>query len=239
MDFVNYRRDLLPLEATVLARMRQIGVNLSDQIAIFNMLAPLGTKHEAGVFHREHCLRVGLLGSEIGMHFDERITEKVNAETVRPSMTRALLFAGLLHDVGKALVPCCTLGATERWTPEDQKSMEAHVLDGWRMLRDRFDFTAHVIVQHHRFQKHGYPKELPATLQPFSDTTLKRAHHYAIVLTVADVYDASHRVNSATGGKPLSNEEIRNRLNKIVDDVGDLPIHRFDIDSLYTVGVLT
>lgn len=187
------------LEKTVRDRLRKIGARKEDIQAIFSFLKPLGEKGSAGVLHRNHSLRVGLLAADIAKHLglDER----------------ALLFAGLVHDVGKALVPTCTLGRTDAWTSTDQALMEAHVLDGFRMLRDRLDFTAQVIVQHHRFQgSRSYPKELPPAPAPFSQETLDKAKHYAQILALADVFDALHRVNSSSGGKALSSAEIHEKM---------------------------
>ncbi len=206
------------IEETVRLRLRAVGVTDEDAAAVFAFLSPLGSKRAPGEFHLRHSYRVGLLAADIAahLHIDER----------------ALLLAGLLHDVGKALVPACTLAATRAWTAEDQASMEQHVTDGFRMLRDRFDFTAHVIAQHHRFQARGYPKELPAALHPFSEATLAKAELYARVLAVADVYDALHRVNSATAGAALSEEQIRERL------VAAHPSEAETITGLYGARVL-
>jgi putative nucleotidyltransferase with HDIG domain len=215
----DYRHDHLPLDDLVQDRMRTLGISNDDQEAIWSLLAPLGTKREGGHFHRLHSLRVGLLADEIAA--------EIGADQ------RALLFAGLLHDVGKALVPACTLCATESWTDADRAAMEQHVMDGFRLLRDRFDFTAHVIVWHHRFQRGGYPQELPAALQPFSEATLAKAHEYGKLLMVADVYDAMHRINSATGGRALAPEEIEQRMMKLHPELlGDL------VPRLYEVRVL-
>jgi HD-GYP domain-containing protein (c-di-GMP phosphodiesterase class II) len=228
MDFADYRRDPISLEDMVRSRMTTLGVAQADEDAVYAMLAPLGAKREAGQFHRDHSLRVGLLASEIAFEVSESRRLRQQLDDARP-----LFFAGLLHDVGKALVPACTLCATERWTADDQREMEKHVVDGFRMLRDRFDFTAHVIVWHHRFQRGGYPAELPAPLQPFSDTTLKKAERAGELLMVADVFDAMHRVNSATRGRALSSTEIKQKMLALHPErLGNL------IPRLYEKGVL-
>ncbi len=204
MDFIDYTNGA-DLEDAVRRRMVELRVAEQDAKDILTLLGPLGTKGEAGQYHRDHCLRVGLVASSIAEALE------MNA--------KALLFAGILHDVGKALVPACTLGATTRWTDEDRAAMEAHVLDGFRMLRDRFDFTAHVISWHHCFQSHSYPIEQPSTLRPFSQETLEKTKSYGRVLALADVFDALHRVNTATAGARLSHEEIVQRLRHMSPDM--------------------
>lgn len=219
MLFNNYRSDPLPLVETVEARLVALDVSLSDRKAVWIMLAPLSIKYEAGWFHYAHSLRVGLLAAEIARH--EGVDE------------RALLLAGLLHDVGKALVPACTLSATERWTAEDKAVMEEHVSDGFRMLRDRFDFTAQVILWHHRFQASGYPEKTPNYAPQFSVETLDLARRDGILLMVADVFDALHRVNSATEGCALSGEAIRTKMLALHPALlGNL------VSRLYAAGVL-
>ncbi|HET6956746.1 MAG TPA: HD domain-containing protein [Vicinamibacterales bacterium] len=227
MKFNDYRDHTLSLETEVAFRAGQLGVQQDDLAAIWKLLAPLETKREPGCFHRDHSMRVGLLASTIAsFSLPYPHTESLRRE-------RSLFFAGLLHDVGKALVPACTLAATTQWTDEDQLAMEQHVFDGFRLLRDRFDFTAHVIVWHHRFQNRSYPKELPAPLQPFSEETLQLAESYGQILMLADVYDAMHRVNSASGGKFLSTEEIREKMEKLHPEIfGDL------VPRLYKAKVL-
>ena len=227
MQFIDYRNDSAPLYDTVVLRADELGVKIRDWLAIDAMLAPLGAKPKGGVYHHDHSLRVGLLASEIATGLNS-MSDVENYTPPKP-----LFFAGLLHDVGKALVPACTLCATEKWTDEDKRNMEPHVMDGFRMLRDRFDFTAHVIIWHHRFQSGGYPIELPGALQPFSEATLRQAREYGKILMVADVFDAMHRVNSATAGKPLSPTEIKRRMMLLQPDLlGDL------VERLYDKGVL-
>lgn len=142
-------------------------------------------------------------------------------------------YVGTFFQADGALVPACTLCATEKWTDEDRKNMEPHVMDGFRMLRDRFDFTAHVIVWHHRFQSSGYPAELPAALQPFSEETLERAKDYGKLLMIADVFDAMHRVNSGSGGVALTDGQIEEQMLKLHPELlGGL------VSRLYEKGVL-
>lgn len=239
MNFSNYRTDIFPLEDMVLRRAAALRVSEDDFTAIKAMLAPLGAKPKGGVYHRDHSYRVGLLASEIAeadamtMAYRPAPRGPVLSHVRDDSAPKALFFAGLLHDIGKALVPACTLCATERWTEADKKNMEPHVIDGFRMLRDRFDFTAHVIAHHHRFQGGGYPEVLPEKLQDFSESTMELAKEYGKLLMVADVFDAMHRVNSATGGVALDSGEIKKRMSKLHPELlGDL------VPRLYEKGVL-
>lgn len=206
MKFRDYWPVYAPLWWQVAKEARDVDLSDDDFVAVEAMLAPLRAKRDGGLFHYYHSLRVGLLCARIGRCF-------TTAESIFDS--RALLLAGLLHDIGKALVPMCTLCATEKWTEEDRIAMEPHVMDGFRMLRDRFDFTAHVIARHHRNQSGGYPKELPAPTQPFSQATINKIDAHARLLTIADVFDAMHRINSGTDGRALTDAEIEERMQRV------------------------
>jgi HD-GYP domain-containing protein (c-di-GMP phosphodiesterase class II) len=142
------------------------------------------------------------------------------------------LFAGALHDIGKALLPLRVLGKTDEWTALDQRIMQRHVLDGYRLLRDRFDFSGEVMLWHHRFQVRGYPKRLPPPLHRYSTATRVLIMEYGRLLALADVYDALHRSNSRSKHGGLSAEEIKEKMLEYNPDRRPL------IHALYASGVL-
>ena len=112
--------------------------------------------------------------------------------------------------------------------------MERHVLDGYKMLRDRFDFTAEIILWHHRFQQDGYPAALPPLLHDYCKETGSKIPLYGRILSIADCFDALHRANDKFGGgKPLSEREIKRRMRAQNPDLRPL------IDKLYAAGVFS
>lgn len=125
-----------------------------------------------------HVIRVAVLGGRIG--------EELRAEGIEP---KPLVWAGLLHDIGKALVDPDLFKKTARFTEEDYRRMEPHVEYGWRMLRGVKDFTAHIIVRHHRYGPRPYPAELPPLPLRFArfEGLIDR---YGRLLALADYYDA-------------------------------------------------
>lgn len=172
--------------------------------------------------HREtykHSIRVGLSARRIArhLHLDEK----------------ALLYAGLLHDVGKSQVPTALLQKTAGWTMEDTAAMDAHVLHSYQLLQGTFDFTAEVVVLHHRFQERKYPEEIPPFLHAYSGETQKLIRTYGRVLALADVYDALHRNNDKFGGRPLSGGEIQEQMLRLNPDQTEL------IEELYKAGVFS
>src|SRR5271163_3775886 len=98
----------------------------------------------------EHSIRVGILASKIALY------------AAKPGISaRMLLWAGLLHDIGKSLVPPGVLTKKAAFTQDDYAAMEPHVKYGWDMLNNIHDYTAHVIIRHHQFGPKPYPKSLP------------------------------------------------------------------------------
>ncbi len=184
----------------------ECGVKEKDQQALSSFLTPLRDKEPTTHLHYLHLLRVGLLARKIGQftHRDER----------------ALLMAGATHDLGKCQVCLSALGRVENWSKKDQREIEGHVLDGYRILRGRFDFTADTMVRHHSFQDDGYPKRPPKFLHAYSPpTTQLLIAEHARIVALADVYDALHRPNDKFSElKTLSGAEIKDLMLRLNPD---------------------
>ena len=199
---------------------KKLGVRGEDLVAAKAFLAPLKHKNKVTHYHYEHTARVGLLSRRIGhfVHLDEK----------------ALFLAGLMHDLGKCQIPLETLGKTDTWTPADYARIRRHVPNGYALLRDRFDFTAEVMLWHHRFQRDGYPKRLPNALHRYSEGTKLLIIECGRMVAVADVYDALHRENSKFGERRvLSGEEIREKMFQFNPDRKKL------IEDLYRQRILS
>jgi putative nucleotidyltransferase with HDIG domain len=167
----------------------------------------------------EHSIRVGLLTAKIDrfMHLEPK----------------ALLFAGLLHDLGKIKTPLKTLNKTKNWSKIDLKIIKQHVLAGYKILKDEFDFTAEIILRHHRFQENAYPQKLPPSLHKYSSKTKDLILFYARLLTLADVYDALHRENEKFGkNRKLTGIEIKKKMLELNSDKQEL------VKDLYKAKIL-
>ena len=101
-DFAHYLDPRIPLEQHLVSAFEELRIASEQREALIGFLAPLKVKSKQTY---EHSLRVGLLARRISrfMHLDER----------------ALLYAGLMHDVGKALTPLEKLHKTDGWSAED------------------------------------------------------------------------------------------------------------------------
>jgi putative nucleotidyltransferase with HDIG domain len=169
----------------------------------------------------EHSVRVGILASKIAIM------------AAKPGISaRMMLWAGFLHDIGKALLPPGILTKKAAFTQEDYAAMEPHVKYGWDMLSSVHDYTAHVIVRHHQFGPNPYPKVLP----PLPDHLKDKAgmiNEAARFLALADYYDAlTHRDNDKNGKAPLTPKMRREIYMRDNADQKDL------VELLESVGVL-
>ena len=198
----------------------ELGISDANKAHLQSFLAPLRDKSSITHFHYLHSLRVGLLARQIGLftYHEEK----------------PLLFGGVLHDLGKCQTPLSVLGKTDSWSDEDQGIIEEHVMDGYRLIRGRFDMSAEIILWHHRFQENGYPEELPPLLHNYRETTQLLIREYGRIVAIADVYDALHRVDAKFGEeRALTGSEIKEKMLEFNPDRRKL------ISALYDAGVIT
>ncbi|MFF2483170.1 HD-GYP domain-containing protein [Paenibacillus sp. NPDC058071] len=119
-----------------------------------------------------HNYRVALyslrLGEELGLS---------------PNQLRAIAQGGLVHDIGKLVVPGVILNKPGKLTQEERQVIEKHPVTGYNLCR-RLGFMQEelaVIRSHHeRWDGSGYPDRLAGYAIPL----------LARVTAVADVYDA-------------------------------------------------
>lgn len=170
------------------------GINEEHQTSIRTYLHVLREKDEKTY---EHSVRVGVLASEIA--------ERLNEPRATPRM---LLWAGLLHDIGKSLVPAELLRKKGGFSDADRAAVEPHVLHGWEMLHGVHDYTARIIVRHHQYGARPYPLVLPPL--PNKGLPVKAVNFAARILALADFYDAlMNRNNDKNGSIELSLQEKR------------------------------
>lgn len=194
------------------------GISQGHQDDIKAYLKILKNRDEATF---DHSIRVGILASKIAIY------------AAKPGISaRMLLWAGFLHDIGKALIPPGVLTKKDHFTQEDYAAMEPHVKYGWDMLSSVHDYTAHIIVRHHQFG----PKPYPAVLPPLPEHLNGKGemiHTAARLLALADYYDAlMHRDNDKNGKVPLTAKQKREVYFRDNADQKDL------IELLESVGVL-
>lgn len=119
-----------------------------------------------------HCLNVALISRTIGKWL------KMSAEDLE-----TLTLAGLLHDIGKTLIPDDLLNKQEKLTEEEYDLVCQHSKLGYDLLRS-LPLDSHVkkaaLMHHERCDGSGYPGK--CTTDAIDD--------YAQIIAIADVYDA-------------------------------------------------
>ncbi len=96
---------------------------------------------------------------------------------------RTLTIAGLLHDIGKMLIPREIISKAGKLTPEEFKIIKTHSMKGYQVLKDfpvdiRVKYAA--LMHHERCDGSGYPNGFVA----------EQIDEYAKIIAIADVYDA-------------------------------------------------
>lgn len=119
-----------------------------------------------------HCLNVALISRMIGkwLHFSKEELD-------------TLTLAGLLHDIGKTQIPNEILNKDSKLTDEEFDMIRKHPQFGYDILKKQ-PLDTHIkkaaLLHHERCDGSGYPMGL----------TLDEIDDYALIIAIADVYDA-------------------------------------------------
>ncbi|MEZ3479258.1 MAG: HD domain-containing protein [Lachnospiraceae bacterium] len=120
-----------------------------------------------------HSVNVAVLSCIIGFGL------KMNEESLEQ-----LVMAGLLHDLGKLVVPPEILNKPARLTNEEYEVMKQHATLSYEIIKERWDISAQVkaavLFHHENVDGSGYPQGI------YGDSMTI----FTKILHVADVYDA-------------------------------------------------
>ncbi len=90
---------------------------------------------------------------------------------------------GLLHDVGKLMVPYAIINKPGKLTDEEHAQIQEHPIAGYQLLRNQ-QMDEHIrnaaLMHHERIDGSGYPMHLKGS----------QIDKYARMVAIADVYDA-------------------------------------------------
>ncbi|WP_408071028.1 HD-GYP domain-containing protein [Butyrivibrio sp. JL13D10] len=100
--------------------------------------------------------------------------------------------AGLVHDIGKIIIPQSILNKTSPLTPKENEILKTHTQLGYQLLKDKdidFHIKNAVLMHHERYDGSGYPFGLKG----------EKIDSVAKIIAVADIYDdlTSKRANHA------------------------------------------
>ena len=119
-----------------------------------------------------HSLNVAIISRIIGkwLHFSNEELD-------------TLTLAGLLHDIGKTKIPDEVLNKDGKLTDEEFQMIRNHPKYGYDILKSQ-PLNSHIkkaaLMHHERCDGSGYPMGL----------TMEEIDHYALIMAIADVYDA-------------------------------------------------
>lgn len=129
-----------------------------------------------------------------------------------PDMVSAISLAGLLHDIGKSMLPTPLLNKPYHLPQSDYERYKQHSLLGLELAKKIPNVAQSIlsgIVQHHeREDGSGYPYGL----------TSKKIHLYAKIVAIADLYDEKLTINCTQPGNfspYLSLEHLRNQIHLV------------------------
>lgn len=132
----------------------------------------VATLFEKSPRDKEHCERVSRLGAELAEKMLLHQSKVLDIKTI-----------GLLHDIGKIIIPQSILDKPEKLTDNEYEEITKHPLIGYRMLSTTNEF-AHIakgVLHHHeRVDGRGYPEGLMG----------EQISIEARIIGVVDAYDA-------------------------------------------------
>jgi HD-GYP domain-containing protein (c-di-GMP phosphodiesterase class II) len=125
------------------------------------------------LYTSQHSMNVCILAIALGRHINLPVKELNN-----------LGLCGMMHDMGKMLVPLNVLNKTGELEPDEMKIMRSHALLGRNLLlksSGMYSGAIDVAHSHHeRLDGTGYPRKLIA----------EQITPYTRIVTIADIYDA-------------------------------------------------
>lgn len=144
-------------------------LNTSGHTGLFDMLHNMRQYSDSTY---THCMNVALICNTFAewMHFSEEDTEIVT-------------LCGLLHDIGKMMVPLQILNKPGRLTEEEFNIIKQHPVNGYRALINRHVnpvICTAALLHHEKCDGSGYPYGLPGN----------RLDRFTKMVTIADIYDA-------------------------------------------------
>ena len=206
----------------------------------------------ANIVHQDRTSLMAL--TALKKYDDYTFTHMVNVAALAMALARSLNldgpmlrefgFAALMHDIGKVNTPVDVLNKPGKFTAEEFKVMQRHVVDGAHILRrtpERPALAPIVAFEHHLKQDlSGYPENIGH----------RQLNLCTTIVSIADVFDAlrsnrpyreglaTARIRTIMGeqGNPAFNQPL---LRRFVNMMGLFPVGTIVRLSTEEVGVVT
>ena len=169
-EFEGYVFRNAPMNTELMLNMtRELYLSCKTTLELFDMLHNMRSRDDS-VY--AHSLNVALISRRIGRWLKMEAAE-----------LDTLTLAGILHDIGKLKISDEILNKPDKYTDEEFELIKQHPKFGYDLLKS-LPLDAHVkkaaLSHHERCDGTGYPMGL----------TQDDADDYAMIVAIADVYDA-------------------------------------------------
>lgn len=126
--------------------------------------------------------------------------------------TKAAFFAGLLHDVGKIILPP-ELFDGHNITAEEYNRVKTHAKAGFVALTKLHQFTALCAGFHHNLYKAGYGSSLDDFPSYWAPATIKKVLDISTIVSICDFIDAyTHRTTKIKDGSDEHTKSLKEML---------------------------
>lgn len=146
----------------------------------------------------EHSIRVGIIGESIAKNL------KISA-----NIQNQLLYAGLLHDIGKIYINRTTLNSSKKLNTKEKEEIEEHVKNSFLIIKE-FDLNiAQIVIAHHEFQDNPYPR--------------KKIHicHDINLINIQKIIALADSIDSIMSDRPYKKALNKNEAYMLLKDIYD------------------
>ena len=154
---------------TVIENCLELYNSSATSYSIFDMLHHMRDFSDATFVH---SINVGMISAIIGRWANKSLADE-----------KLLLTCGLLHDIGKLLIPPEILNKPGKLTAEEFEIMKTHTTKGYELLKN-LPIDEHIkncaLMHHEKINGSGYPYGLKGD----------KIDDLAKIITIADIYDA-------------------------------------------------
>jgi putative nucleotidyltransferase with HDIG domain len=172
----------------------------------------------------DHTARFFLALCEINHDSTKDHVERVSllaentARILRKDM-KAAFFAGLLHDVGKLVLPA-NLFDGHNVDAKEYDEIKTHAQAGFKALQKFHLFIALCAGFHHNLYKAGYGLKADIFPKEWSPATVKKVLEISMIISICDFVDAyTHRETKIKDGSDTDQPDLKSMLyNKYPDD---------------------
>lgn len=155
-------------------KVKQVTETICDEkVENRNIIDTLSQIRDVDEYTYSHSVNVSLISMLIAkwLKFDDAKTQQI-------------VQAGLLHDIGKSMIPETILNKKGPLTAEEFEEIKRHPLYGYRIAADMGGIDKAILLgilmHHEREDGTGYPM----------GATGNQIHEFAKIIAVADIYDA-------------------------------------------------